>query len=497
MTTLKKKPAKSTPPKAGRGSLKVEYLPTAAIRPSKHNARTHSPAQITAIIASIDNVGWTKPIIIDEKREILAGHGAFQAALQKGMDEVPTIMRSGLTAAQKRAYRIADNKVAEKSEWDSTILAGEFIALREMGFDVLATGFDPTEIAFILQPPPASGPAEPPVPALQPHPASRPGDLWLLGDHRIICGDSTKETTYTALMNGQQASCIFTDPPYGISYAAPSGKFDVIKGDDMRRGQLKKMLQGAFQSAIAHTREDAGWYVWHASATRDDFAQALRDVGLVEMSYIIWEKPGAVLGWSDYRWSHEPCFYMARQGVKPAFYGDRSGTTIWKLQGTPPKGEPASIGNGVIITAPDGRELFVSVGAPKGKKVRHIHVRKDEPILLQPRSDADDLWMVSRDSGHGKDASIHPTMKPIELARKACRNSAQEGEIVLDMFGGSCGTLIACEQTARRGYCIELDPKYVDASVRRWQDMTGRQATHASEKKTFEAIAKERAKAKA
>lgn len=473
--------------KSKTAKLQLEYRPAASIKPAKGNSRDHSPTQIDAIAASIKAHGWTKPIIVDEKGEILAGHGAHQAALQLGMAEVPVIARLGLTAAQKRAYRIADNKIAEQSTWNTAILTGELKDLAEMGFDLTLTGFNQTEIDLLLQPP--AGPlTEPPPEQAKPKPISRLGDVWTMGDHRLMCGDSTKAATYKALMQGRQAQCVFTDPPYGVSYDKSVGH-EMIQNDDKRRGQLKAMLVGAFGQAMKHTREDAGWYIWHASSTRDDFAQAMRDVGLMELQMLIWEKASGVMGWSDYRWSHEPCFYAARQGVKPAFHGDRTNTTIWHLQfgGTP--GQPTSIGNGVIVAAPDGQELYITGAAPKAKKLRHLHVEEGKPLLIQGRTDSDDVWQVSRG---GNDGDWRPTMKPVELARRALMNSTREGEIVLDMFSGGASTIMAAEQTKRVGYAIELDPQYVDAGVIRWQKLTGKEATDA-EGKTFKAVTKARA----
>jgi len=470
--------------------LQVEYRAVGQIKPSKSNSRAHSPAQIDAIRRSIDAVGWTKPIIIDERGEILAGHGAYQAALQGGEAQVPTITRTGLSAAQKRAYRIADNKLAEQSTWDTNILVGELADLAKMGYDLGLTGFDQGEIEFLLAPPKGRM-QEPEAGPTVTNPVSRLGDLWHLGDHRLICGDSTKAATYKILMAGRQAQCVFTDPPYGVSYQA-EGPFAaaVIKGDDKRRGQLKRMLQDAFGHAMKHAREDAGWYIWHAAFTREDFAQAMRDAGLVEMQALIWEKAGGVMGWSDYRWAHEPCFYAARQGVRPTFHGDRTNTTIWHLQFNGPADEATSIGNGVIVTTgSDGQELYITTTPPKGKKLRHLHAEPGKPILLQARADTDDIWKVGRDEG----GDWHPTSKPVELVRRALVNSTLEGEIVLDMFSGGASTIMGAEQTNRVGYAIELDPQYVDAGVLRWQKTTGKEALHA-EGKTFAAITKARRK---
>jgi len=488
---------KVSPPKKGRGPLRVDYVPIAKVKPSEKNSRKHDPNQIDKIVASIEAVGWTKPIIVDEDYEILAGHGAYQAAQQLGMAEVPVILRAGLTAAQRRAYRIADNKIAEQSQWDNSVLASEFAELTRMGFDMSLTGFNPSEIEFMLAPPPQL-PPEPPAAKIQKRVVTKLGDVWQLGEHRIICGDSTLPATYKELMQGRKAQCVFTDPPYGVSYRARadigSRQFAVLENDDKRRGQLKAMLHGAFGCAAKHTRDDAGWYVWHGDNTRREFQLALAESGLIEKGVIIWVK-GLVLGANDYQSAHEPCFYAAKQECRPAFHGDRTQASVWRLESRALTGEPNAIGTGLIISGKDGCELFLSEKPPKGKKLRHLHADPDKPLFLQSATDQADVWEVTRDTGTGDKASIHPTQKPVELARRACRNSALEGEIVLDMFAGSGSTLMAAEQTKRIGYAIELDPHYVDAIVRRWQDMTGKQATHGNEKKTFEAVAKARGKA--
>ena len=471
--------------------LQVEYRKPADLVPSKHNTRTHSPDQIDEIARSITAVGFTKPIIIDEANEILAGHGAHKAALQLGLPEVPTITLKNLNEAEKRAYRIADNKLAEKSTWDFDMLAGEFKDLIGMGFNLQMTGFESGEIADLINPK-GKEKKEPPMPDLEDKVVTVLGDMWLLGDHRLICGDSTQAKTYKTLMGGRQAQMVFTDPPYGVSYQGRGDDaFAVIENDDKRRGELKDMLHKAFKCAAANAREDAAWYIWHASSTREDFAHAMRDVGLVENSYLIWEKPAAVMGWSDYRYAHEPCFYAAKQGASPKFYGDRTNTTVWRITEQAQAGQATTIGNGLVIVAPDGAEVFLAVAPPKGKKVRHLHLDEGQSLLVQPKTMVDDLWGISRDNG-GKEL-IHPTMKPVELSRRACINSTQEGDVVLDMFSGSGSTIMGCYRTGRIGYAIELDPKYVDATVRRWQNFTGEQAIHADEQISFDQVAKERA----
>lgn len=485
---------KKSAPAVHNAALRLEYRPVGKLVPYEKNARTHPPAQLDKIKRLIEMVGFVVPILVDGKNGILKGHGSLQAARQLGMRTVPVIELKGLSPAAKRAYILADNRVAEDAGWDQSLLAIEMGDLKSMGVDLALTGFDPAEINLILEPPPSEQP-EPPEALVQGTPISKAGDLWLLGENRLICGDSTKPDTLKRLMDGREAQCVFTDPPYGVSYEAPSGAHEVIRSDELRRGQLAQLLRAAFSAALPHVRKDAGWYVWHASKTRDDFAVALRDVGLVEQAngYIMWVKP-PTMGWTDYNSAAEPCFYAARQGVRPAFHGDRTGTTIWRADARTANGEASvAVGAGMVLTTPDGQELYVSTTAPKGRKVRHVHLKAGEPVLLTPVGEGDTVWEVGRDNGHGKDGSLHPTMKPVELARRALKNSTQEGEIVLDVFSGAGSTIMAAEQMKRCGYGVELDPRYVDATVRRWQQMTGKEAIHATENKTFEAVSKARA----
>lgn len=500
MTAIKRAPGEarshSGRPATHGGNLKVEYRAVATLKPDPRNPRTYTPAQIDKLAKLIGSMGWTNPILVDGKNGIVAGHGRLQAAKQLGMQRVPVIELSGLTAAQKRAYLLADNRAALDAGWDPDLLATEFAALKDMGFDLTLTGFELPEIAFALEPE-EPDPEEPPTPALQRKPISKVGDLWLLGEHRVLCGDATKPAHLEALTRGRKANMVFTDPPYGVSYVARSGEFEMIQGDDLRRGQLADLLRKSFAAALPHTTEDAGWYVWHASATREDYAAALRDTGLVELGYLIWAKPQMVLGWADYRWAHEPCFYAARQGVRPAWHGGRNQTTVWRISaGGPASGLRTAIGQGVTIATKDG-EIHVSPAQPKGKKIRHLHLSPGQALYLEAGSGTADLWEVSRDNGHGKDNALHPNQKPVELARRAIANSSAAGGIVLDMFAGAGSTLMGAEQLGRTCYALELDPLYVDVTLRRWQAATRRAATHAKDKRSFDATAQARTKGKA
>lgn len=471
----------------GNGNLKIEYRPIGKLMPYQRNARTHSAAQVDHIVALIKEFGWTNPILVDGKNGILAGHGRLQAAKQLGMRTVPVIELQGLSVGKKRAYILADNKAAQEAGWDKELLALELGELKDMGIDLALTGFNLDD--FALDPP--KGPDEPPVPPLSGPAIARTGEVWQLGRHRLACGKAEDKALLDALMDTTRAHLVFTDPPYGVSYESPSGGFELIKGDELRRGQLYEMLHKSFINAAPHVRDEAAWYVWHASATRDDFSKALRDTGLMELGMIIWAKPAMVLGWADYRWSHEPCFYAAKQGVKPAWYGGQSETTVWRVAGVAKNGQMhAAIANGVTLTTPDGGELYVVSKPPAGRKIRHMHVDAEPVLLSASGTEGDDVWEVSRDVGHGKTA-IHPTQKPVELARRAMRNSTQEGENVLDLFAGSGSTLMAGEQLQRNVYAMDLDPLWVDAIIRRWQDATGSSAT--LEGRTFAQVTKARA----
>lgn len=473
--------------------LKIEYRPIGKLMPYINNARKHSPQQVDFIVKLIQEYGWTNPILVDGKNGIVAGHGRLMAAKQLKMRTVPVIELAGMTPGKKRAYIIGDNKAAEEAGWDQDMLKIEFGGLKDMGIDLGLTGFGLREIDFMLEPSP-NGATEPPIVEPKGPAVSRPGDVWQLGRHRLACGRAEDQVIMDALMDTNSAHLVFTDPPYGVSYEARGGGFEVLKGDDKRRGLLYDMLHGAFNQAMKHSRPEAAWYVWHASSTRDDFAKALRDTGMVELGVIIWAKPAMVLGWSDYRWAHEPCFYLARQGIKPAFYGGRDEVTTWRVAGIGKQGDlAAAIANGVTLVTKSGQEIYIAAKPPTGRKVRHIHLEDKQAVQLSASgTDADDVWDVSRDSGHGKKEPIHPTQKPVELARRAMRNSSQEGENVLDQFSGSASTIMAGEQLGRNVYALDLDPLYVDAGIRRWQTATGNHAT--LEGRTFDQVAKARLK---
>jgi len=394
-------------------SRKVEDL-----IPYARNSRTHSDAQVAQIAASVREFGWTNPVLVDGENGIIAGHGRILAARKLGMDEVPCIELAGLTDTQRRAYIIADNKLALNAGWDDELLAIEFAELADAGFDNLLTGFTQDEIdALTPEQIPEGLTDEDAVPELQAEPVSKLGDVWLLGRHRVMCGDSTSIDAFGALMGGQSADMVFTDPPYGMSYEGGRGKknFGMIKGDDAQGDSLIALVQEALATAKSRSKDGSAFYVCFPWRTYAEFEGALKSCGVEVSACIVWDKKSIGLGHQHYRPQHEFIFYSKGGN----FHGDRSESDVW--------------------------------------------------------------YMGRGNTG----AYVHPTQKPVELVERAVGNSSKAGDIVVDCFGGSGSTLIACEKTGRHARLMELDPKYVDVIVRRWCEFTGKQATHEATGATF------------
>jgi DNA modification methylase len=440
------------------------------IQPYPNNPRTHPPAQIAMLAAIMKRRGVDQPIVVDEDFVILKGHGRRLAALQAGFEEYPVVMHRGLSDADKAAMRIEDNQVALLAGWDTKLMTSEIGSLKLAGYDVKLLGFSEVQLRNWDDKAPKGNNPEI-VPDAPKKPIVRKGDLWHLGEHRLICGDSTDPETWRRLFGTARASLIFTDPPYGVSYKAET--FGVIEGDKKRRDELYQMLQRALQHMVARAVDNAAFYIWHASSTREDFADAIKAVGLTERQYLLWVKPAFVFGRADYQWAHEPCFYAAKADHKPAFYGERAESTVWHAQVSNTKDAATSIGNGILLLDGLGGSMFIQARAPKNKKLRQVRLTEGRSIFL---SDSDQqqstVWQVGRDGTHE-----HPTQKPIELARRAIENSSRPGEIVADGFLGSGTTLIGAEMTGRRCFGCELDPVYAEVIIRRWEKFTGKKAT--------------------
>jgi DNA modification methylase len=377
--------------------MKVEDLALDSLIPYARNPRKNDGA-VDKVAASIKEFGWRSPIVVDEEMVILAGHTRYKAAKKLGLTEAPVHIAEGLTEAQKKAYRIADNRVAEEAEWDYDFLKIELADLD--GLEDL-TGFDAEELDKILTPETTEGLTdEDAVPEVQDDPISKEGDVWILGRHRLMCGDSTSIDAVEKLMDGRKADMVFTDPPYGVDY-------DGINNDD--RAGLDDLLRGAFANYLATAKSGSSIYVFHSDKCADIFHAAFREFFHFS-SMVIWAKNSLTLSRTDYQSQHEPCLYGWMKGGTHTFYGDRKQVSLWRFDKERVEG--------------------------------------------------------------------HTTPKPVALIERAIANSSKGGDIISDLFGGSGSTLIACEKTARDCRMMELDPKYVDVIIRRWQDFTGESAIH-------------------
>ena len=429
------------------------------IIPYENNPRKNDKA-VPAVAKSIQEFGFKVPIVIDKNNIIVNGHTRLKAAKKLGLETVPCIVADDLTPEQIRAFRLADNKVGEIATWDDEKLEEELTELTGI-IDMQDFGF---EDFFSKDAQETVKPGDDDVK----EPAAvfvKPGDLWVLGRHKLLCGDATKDTDVDRIMAGEKAQLVHTDPPYGVSYVTQSGKFDMIKNDDKTGDDLlSTLLVPAFKEYVRATDPDAAFYIWHASSTRRDFEDAMLAAGLMEKQYIIWAKPAPVLGHADYQWSHEPCFYGEKAGQHAHFYGDRTQRTVWMATIHSSAAMAASLAGGVVLTDGKGSKIYVSAKTPKGKKLRYVRVADEgQTVDLQPDSTVSTVWEIGRES-----KTIHPTQKPLEIPIRAINNSSRPGDLVLDFFGGSGSTLIAAEKTGRRCNTIELDPKYCSAIIDRY-----------------------------
>jgi DNA modification methylase len=403
---------------------RIELWPIEKLRPYDRNPRTHSEAQVDQIAASMVEFGWTNPILVDENAGILAGHGRLLAARKLGLDEVPVIRFEHLSEAQKRAYVLADNQIALQAGWDDALLAEELASLRDGRFDLDLIGFDATELERLLAI--ADGEAgsdegEDEVPEPPEEPLSKPGDLWVLGNHRLLCGDATVLTDIERVLGGQLADMTWTDPPYNVDYAnTPKdklrGKHRPILNDNLGGG-FEAFLQDACTNILAVTK--GAVYVCMSSSELHALQRAFAAAGGKWSTFIIWAKHTFTLGRADYQRQYEPILYGWPQGHDRYWCGARDQGDVWFFD----------------------------------KSVRN---------------------------------DLHPTMKPVALVERAIRNSSKSRDIVLDPFGGSGSTLIACEKTGRQARLIELDPKYCDVIVQRWQAFSGGLAVLDGDGRRFE-----------
>jgi DNA modification methylase len=382
--------------------------------PYVNNSRTHSDEQVAQIAASIKEFGWTNPILVDGQKGIIAGHGRLLAARKLKMTHVPVIELEYLTPTQKKALIIADNKLAMNAGWDNELLTIELNDLMADGFALDILGFDVNELAALMQPEIVEGLTdEDAVPEVPEDPVTKPGDIYQLGNHKLMCGDSTSIDAVETLLENQKADLLFTDPPYGVAYEGGHNQkkrkgiiADTLEGDD-----LTGLFYGALITAVPNTKDGAAFYVWYASGKSIETYAALSKLPLKLRAVIQWYKVKSGLGafMSQYIPNSEPCMYLHKDGCAPAWYGPTNEKTVWELK-------------------KESRNTF------------------------------------------------HPTQKPVELPLRAINNSSKAGDLVLDLFGGSGSTLIACEKSNRHARLMELDPKYCDVIVKRWEDFTGKKA---------------------
>ena len=404
---------------------KVERRPIDSLVPYANNARTHSDRQIEQIAASMREWGWTNPVLIGADGGIIAGHGRVMAARTLGYTEAPVMVADGWTDEQRRAYVLADNQLALNAGWDNDLLRFELEALGAAGFDLDLIGFDNIDALLANQ-----GRTDPDdAPESPDNPVSVLGDVWLLGRHRLVCGDSTDAGAVEAALAGVKPHLMVTDPPYGVEYDA-AWRNRVVRANGTRVGA--RATGTVLNDDRADWRE--AWalfpgqvaYVWHAGLHAGEVEASLVVSGFELRAQIIWAKQQFAIGRSDYHWQHEPCWYVVRKGAAGHYAGGRGQSTLWQI---------------------------------------------DKQI---------------------KNETGHSTQKPVECMRRPIENNSSPGQAVYEPFSGSGTTIIAAEMTGRACHAIELSPAYVDVAVRRWQDFTGNEATLEADGRTFATVAGER-----
>lgn len=462
--------------------MNIQTMKIAEIREATYNPRKKlkpGDAEYRKIKKSIKKFGLVEPLVWNQRtKTLVGGHQRLQVMRDLGWTEVPVVVVD-LPEAEEKALNIALNKIT--GAWDLQMLRQVLVELDTGEFPIELTGFNEDDIEKML----SRGDNKQGVLEDNFNPedylagkkttTTKRGDIWVMGNHRLMCGDSTSMEDMIRLMAGKKAELVFTDPPYGVSYAGRGSdikkKWDGIQGDDKRRDDLaKNLLVPALKLAAWWSADWAAFYIWHASSTRNDFEFAIAAAGLEEKQYIIWVKETFVLGWSDYRWQHEPCFYCQKAGQKAEWYGDRDQSTVWRLM-TKHEGQPQAVNlaNGIRVSDGQGVELFLTAKAPKNKNIRFIRLAEGATLIIAPPTDGADVWEIQRDAAANY---IHPTQKPIALAAQGIQNSTPPGALVLDSFAGSGSTLMAAEQLGRTCYTMELDPSYCDAIVHRWESWT-------------------------
>jgi DNA modification methylase len=407
----------------------IETWPLDRLRPYARNAKTHGPDQVAKIAASMAEFGWTVPVLVSSDGEVIAGHGRILAATQLGLSDAPVIVLDHLSEAQRRAYRIADNKLTELGEWNDAFLSEELKGLAEDEFDLSLIGFGEAELSALLdgieEGDSAAREGEDEIPEAPEDPVTRPGDLWILGNHRLLCGDATVATDVERLLGTVKPLLMVTDPPYGVDYD-PAWRNKAGAAATKRTGKVLNDDRADWREAWALFPGDVA-YVWHGALHAAVVAVSLEAAGFKVRSQIIWAKDRLVLSRGDYHWQHEPCWYAVKKTGKGHWAGDRKQTTLWQI------------------------------------------AHRDQ--------DAD---------------TVHGTQKPVECMRRPILNNSSPGQAIYEPFMGSGTTLIAAETIGRVCLGIELNPAYVDVAIDRWQQFTGEPAVLVDEDRTFDDLRRTR-----
>ena len=388
------------------------------------NSRTHSDAQVAQIAASIKEFGFTNPVLVDDDNNLIAGHGRVLAARKLNMDKVPAVIITGLDERKRRALIIADNKLALNAGWDEEALRVELQDLAADYGEMMGFSQDELEELLVDATPVNGLTDEDAVPEVPANPVTKLGDIWLLGKHRLLCGDSTSMDDLAKLCDGQAVDMWLTDPPYNLAVQGgdrgdPNRTNGLkIQNDSMADDEFRQFLRDAYTAANSVMKPGAVFYIWHADSEGYNFRGAAQDAGWKVRQCLIWKKSSLVMGRQDYHWKHDPCLYGWKEGAGHLWATDRKQTTILEFDRPTRNGE-------------------------------------------------------------------HPTMKPVALFEYQMLNNTKGGDIVLDSFGGSGTTLIAAEKNGRHSRLMELDPKYCDVIVKRWQEFTGKEATLETNGKTF------------
>lgn len=424
--------------------MKVESRHITDIYPYPGNPRRNIQA-VAAVARSIREFGWRQPIVVDSDGVIIAGHTRLLAARKLGFTEVPVHTATDLTPEQVRAYRLADNRLAELAEWDDDLLAQELAALELADVDLSILGLNDDDLARLLnRTQTESGDRAEAVPPVPSEPVSRSGSVYQLGDHRLMVGDSTDPEVLRRLVGDGHVDLLLTDPPYGVCYVGKTSDALTIQNDTIQGEQFLEFLTDAFRAADSVMRPGAAFYVWHADTEGFNFRTAVRNVGWGLRQCLVWAKNTMVMGRQDYHWQHEPCLYGWKSGAAHQFLADRKQTTLqrskagWQINPT---------GDGYAVTI--AGETYLITGD-------NLRVRRVDTTLLEferPTRSAD-----------------HPTMKPVALFEYLILNSARRGEVILDPFAGSGTTVVACERTGRIARVCELDSRYADVVRRRWAE---------------------------